>query len=279
MVAFIAMILLGQGAVDPAQIVRELQSEHLTLVSAALKEGRSSALAEIDAATVAKANARLKGVDPAKIAPAKAPGWAELFSLAQRHSEARDLLKAFLATSPAPGPRFGAQLAYLMECRDLPDGRAMAAMLDQVEPPSPGAATQLATHFGGSLHFSLFDAVGAGEALRLARRVHGFVPRGPYHSDDERKNTGWAHRQMIDVEATYLGELGRFDEAVKVLDEGLASLDKDIFRRDGLESARKRFAMMGKPVPELPVAMKHGAFESLAALRGKVVLIEFTAHW
>jgi len=279
MVAFLAVLLLSQRSVDPAQIVRELQAERSKLVSAALKEGRSSEIEAIDKATVAKANARLKGVETAKIEPAKAPGWAELFSLAQRHGEARDLLRAFLATSPAPAPKFDAQLAYLMECRDLPDGRAMAAMLDQVEPPTPATATSLATHFGGSLHFSLFDAVGAGEALRLARRVHGFVPRGPYRSDDERKNTGWAHRQMIDVEATYLGELGRFDEAVKVLDEGLASLDMDIFRRDGLESARKRFAMMGKPIPELPVAMKHGAFESLAALRGKVVLIEFTAHW
>jgi tetratricopeptide (TPR) repeat protein len=264
---------------DPVAVLRELEEQRERRVRAAFDAQRSSDIAAIDADISEQAQKKLEGVSAAAIEAADAVRWAPLFSKAQRHEDARSLLTRFLATSPDPAPRFRAQLAHARASTDLNDGAAIYEQLLQMTPPTRREAISLGSIAAGTFHFWIRNAHGAEGALEAMEYVMRFVPAAPFESDQERKDAGWAQRQIADARALYLMELGRSDEAIQVLDHALATLDKDIFRIDGLEAARRRYTTVGVMAPPVRAVQTHGAFAGLESYRGKVVLLEFTAHW
>jgi len=64
-----------------------------------------------------------------------------------------------------------------------------------------------------------------------------------------------------------------------VIDRALATLDDDVFRKKDLVGDRKRYEVFDRPAPALTVDRVHGKFTGLEAYRGKVLMVEFTAHW
>lgn len=276
----IAALSLGQQArLDPRATAAALHAERNRQISEAVKAGRTADFARIDKELVEKAKAKLEGVDPAKIVAKTGLDWAALFTLAERHREARDLISRYLSLDLPPIQKFSAQLEFCNACYKLDDGAALYDMLMKVEPPNAANATWLGSITGGTYHHWIRNARGADGALKAVQRVKGFLNKGPYKTLQEAKDTGWARRQIADCEAVYLAELGRRDEAITVLDEALTNLPKDTYRLSELGLSRKRIEMLDRPAPALPPGKSHGEFKGLDAYRGRVVLIEFTAHW
>jgi len=259
---------------DPAAVVREFREERATRTKGSPPAG----IAAIDADIAARAAARLAGVTPADLPPAAGRDWAALYSLANRPEVARDLLRRYLGTPLSPEARHQGEMDLMLAAVRLNDGETIYERLSAM-PVDPARAASLGSYFGGTFHHYVFNARGAAACLAIIDRIEPQVPSGPFVNDEERKSHGWARRQLAATKAFYLAETGRREEAVAVLDHALATLDGDIFRRDGLNGDRQRYLLLDRPAPAIAVDRAHGQFTGLEAYRGKVLMLEFTAHW
>lgn len=260
-------------AATPAEWAAELREER----TARRAEQAVATYAEIDRTIAAAAQARIIQEDPDKVPVEQARDWAALFTLAEQHEGARRLLNRHLVWRGAAA-EFAERLEFLLAAVRAGDGEALYEELRTMPIPESEAAT-LGSHFGGSFHHYVLTARGPEDCLAIIARIREYLPEGPFADDETRKRHGWARRQLAATEALYLAATDRRAEAVAVLDHALATLDVDIFRRDGLQGDRQRYLLLDRPAPALPAVSAHGAFAGVEAYRGKVVLLEFTAHW
>jgi thiol-disulfide isomerase/thioredoxin len=264
--------------VDPATALRELRAERAARTKF-VKGAPTPDYKGVDADIAAKATARLAGADPAKVDLARARDWAALFTLAEKHAAARDVLRRQVQrTDLSAAERFSTQSDLAMAGVKLNDGHLVHEMLAAMK-VTPDNAVNLGSYFGGTFHHYVFNAKGAQACLDLIARIEPVIPGPPFANDEARKSAGWARRQLAAARAVYLSELGKHAEAIAVIDHALATLDEDVYRKRELAGDRKRYEAFGRPAPALPVERVHGTFPGLEAYRGKVLMVEFTAHW
>jgi thiol-disulfide isomerase/thioredoxin len=277
--AFVVAFSSGGSAraiegVDIAAEVRSLREERARRT----REAAPAQYAAIDADLAARAGALLDRVDVARLPPGEAADGAALATIARRHADARDLLRRYL-TQPLDGERRSrVELDYMLALVALNDGEEIYRVLRTMAVDAGNAVT-LGSYFGGTFHHYVLNAKGPRGCLEIIDRILPALPAGPFASDEIRRSNGWARRQLAATRALYLSESGKRDEAVRVLDEALAALDDDIFRKDGLRGDRQRILLLNHEAPEIRVDRMHGRFAGLESLRGRVVLLEFTAHW
>lgn len=269
--------LLLAGQIDPVARANALEAERQQRIMDAIKGGSSEDLSSIDDDVAAKAKREIARVDPGTVEPSQAFGWAKLFHVARAYQGERRLLERYLGTNPRD--RFAAQLALLMTCVELKDGRGLAENLAKVGPESDPDKWTLASLLGGTYHYTIRDGIGPKATIDAIDRVAAMIPRAPYASDEARKSCGWARRQLADAKALYLVESGDVATAIALLDEAIRTLDKDVYRVAELNDVKKRYEMIGKAAPPLPANRSHGQYVDLWSLRGKVVVLDFTAHW
>jgi thiol-disulfide isomerase/thioredoxin len=187
-------------------------------------------------------------------------------------------VRRLLGLAPADARSHRERMDSMLEAVKRNDGEAIARTL-RTMPVTSRNATGLGSYFGGTFHHYVFNAAGAQACLDIIDRIEPQLPGPPFADEETRKSNGWARRQLAATRALYLSELGRQQEAVAVLDHALETLDDDVFRKDGLRGDRQRYLLHGAAAPALNVDRTHGEFAGLDDYRGRVVLLEFTAHW
>lgn len=277
LLAVILMTPIG-ASTDPVQALRELEAYRNAQRQAAMDAREISRLSDIDAEIARRALALTEGVDVASVALSEAMPWARIFEYAERYADAVALVQRYLVGPPAPAEPYAIQVQLMQLATRSGQGELVYELLMQAKPPSPGQATTLGSLFGGQFHHPIHESLGAERALAVARHVRSLMPEKPTGGVDA-PTLGWALRQTVSAEAYYLAELGRADEAIATIDAVYGELDEGTFRREGLLAERTRYTLLNRPAPPLPFERQHGSFASLESNRGRVVLVEFTAHW
>lgn len=273
LLALVAASLLTAGfAADASATLRELREERQRRT----RQAAPAEYAKIDAEIATRAESFLATAGQPDVACAR--DWAAIMTLAGQHAPAKGLLARYLAGDLSPAERFQAQMDFMMCAVKLNDGESVWQTLRSMDIPSDQAVS-FGSYFGGTFHHYVFNSRGAKACLEIIARIEPMLPTGPFANDEVRKSNGWARRQLAAAKALYLSESGRRDEAVAVLDHALATLDDDVYRKDGLRGDRQRYLLMNRPAPAIAVDRSHGVFAGLEAYRGKVVMLEFTAHW
>ena len=273
----VAATLIRAAEVDPSTALRDLRAERAERTKY-VKGAPTPNYQGVDADIAAKATAALGAADPAKIELARARDWAGLFTLAEKHAAAREVLRRLLATPLADSARTPAEMEFMMTCVKLNDGAPIYQTLQAMK-VTPDHAVNLGSYFGGTYHHYVFNARGAKACLEIIDKIESVIPAGPFANDEVRKSNGWARRQLAAARAVYLSELGQNQQAIAVIDRALATLDDDVYRKQELGGDRQRYEVFDRPAPALAVERVHGKFTGLEAYRGKVLMVEFTAHW
>lgn len=256
----------------PAAKLQELQRQRTERT----RQVAPAEYARVDADLAAQAAAYLDAEPAGTVDPSRAR--ASLMTMAGRHAAARDLLTRRLQGSLDPAERFATELDLMLAAVKLNDGETVYRVLERMTIPPASAAT-LGSYFGGTFHHYVFNARGAESCLQLVAKIEPALPADPGEAEEARKTHGWARRQLAATKALYLAELGRRDEAVAVLDHALATLSEDVYRKNDLRGDRQRYRLLDRPAPAIAVDRTHGDFPGLEAYRGRVLLLEFTAHW
>lgn len=252
----------------------------------------------------------VRNIDAATVDPKDAYDYAKLFDILGQHKDVCDLVQKYLATNPSPTDKFDAQMLMMGSCSALGEG----AMLDQTLADSaPASARQAETlaAYAGPFGKTIAKAKGMEEALaaldgaekkmiyddpvKAAREQltafksqlqaqHKDEPSYKLPSDDDllkqiqkRIESLNLREQLFFVaaRAAVLKDANRQEDGLVLFDKFIA-LHPDF---DRAIKAKMKFALIGSSAPELVYNREYGDFKSLAAWKGKVVVVDTFAHW
>lgn len=309
--ALSASLAFAQQAGSGAEALKSLNELQQKLYSDAQKAGQRPNAVEINAAIQAKAAELVANIDIDKIEAAEAYNWAQVFSRAGKNVETCDLVKKYLTTNPDASNKYTAQMLMLSACNALGEAEMLQSTLRDIRVPNATLSTSLAS----STVYQFVDTVakkkGVGEAIETLNDVEKNLileapadyakrmlaaekarnannPNFKPKPDDERLKelevqgkTASASMKFMFVEkrAELLVDAGRKDEAVKAIDTFLGTLEEGSPIRRTVNGARVQMTLPGTAAPAITFERGYGDFKGLEALKGKVVILDFFAHW
>lgn len=265
---------------------------------------------EINDAVKAKALELTKGVEVDKVEASQAYTWAQIFSQAGKHQETCDLVKKYLTTNPEPPMKYSAQSLMMSACNSLGEADMLQQTLLSVRVPGPTQSAGLASSTVYVYVDTIVEKLGVDAGLKTLDEVEkNLVFEAPadyakrmFEADKKRteaagNNTetdeartkrleaAGANQQLstkflfVDKRAELLEHAGQKDKAVELLNTFIKEAPEGAPVLRTAKGSLARIAMLGAPAPALVKERSYGTFEGLASLKGKVVLLDFFAHW
>lgn len=273
-IALVAVTATAQVVDDPDTVLEQIRIEN----------GKGMQQPDPDIAAMIKtradiAKAAVKGIDPAKIERTKALSWAQLYYFAEKYEDARTAVRRFLTSSPAPDRAFRAQQVLLDSSQRLGDAPALVATLNEIKPPSPAEAAHIAMMTGGELAGTVAEKLGAQAGLDLLTKVEALVDFERLTTRTEKTIADQARIRLATGRADLLNGIGKHAEALAVLKAARQKVAEGSPVAQQLDSKIKQATLVGSVAPPLTRERGYGDFAGLESLRGKVVVVDFTAHW
>lgn len=309
--ALVTSFAMGQVAGGGQAAMKELNELQQKMYSEAQQAGQRINVNEVNAAIQKRALELIADVDPAKVEAADAYGWAQVFSRAGKHQETCDLIKKFLTTNPGAPEKYTAQMLMLNSCNALGEADMLQTTLRDIRVPNAMMSGSLASNTVYVFIDTIVQKKGVGEALATLDDVEKNLvlePEADYAKrmlaaekqrnannpnykpkpDDERlkeletqgKNSSLSMKFLfVEKRAELLMDSGRKSDAVKALDDFMATLDATSTVRRQAMGAKIQMTLPGSPAPALTFERSYGEFKGLDSLKGKVVIVDFFAHW
>jgi len=277
----ISMALVGraQAPPDPESALKEISTWYADQVKQARDKKTQIDFTKLLAERRAKAEAALKDVDPAKAEPAKCLALAQLYQIVEKEKEALAAAERFLTSNPEATPKYTAQQIVLAGYQTQGDADGLIRVLDQMKPPAPQLSAFLASSVARQYAVTVAEKKGLQAGLDLLKRMEARVPFDQLKTPQE-KNIGSSAIASIAMGRSSLYEkAGKTAEAKAALEEAVKQLGAGNVYARQIESKLKLASIPGSPAPELKFDRHYGDFKDLASLKGKVVVLDFTAHW
>lgn len=312
--AILSALSFGQG--DAKALLKEINEFRSSKFSEIQKSGKQldqKAFDAISAEVKSKAEAAIKGLDVAKIDAKDAYDWAQIFAIAEKQKEVCALARKFLTSSPAPEPRYQAQMLMMSACYELGEADMLASTLNDIKAPnamSAGSLARTASYYAGTIA----EKKGANAAIKVLDQVEkGMIYEDPqviadrnFEAQKQRNAANPNAKPMTpeeeaklktqllanakaqndstrfsftEAKAGFLLDAKRKDEALKLLDTFIASIPPESTAARGAKMFKTRLTLPGSVPPALDVKKVQGSFTSLDALKGKVVVVDTFAHW
>ncbi len=263
----------------PADMLKDLDTFRQSLISQAQEKskngGRDIDLAAIEEQVRAKAEEEVKGLDIAKVPPAEALDWAQICNLARRPRDTEKILLGYISSKPEPAKLFQAETMLLAASWVVRDDKTASAALHEMKPYDSVSAISRASYIA-TYAPHLTNVMGSDDAVALIDKAIADVdPKG------------LSEQAMINFSTVcYAGALGKIDiytrdghkdKALATIDEALRTATPS--HRLHLQTTRNQLSLVGSTPPSLRLDRGYGVFPGLAALKGKVVVLDFFAHW
>jgi hypothetical protein len=296
---------------NPEELLRSINQFRSDRITDARASGKAIDANALNADVAAKATEAIQGVDASKVEAAQAFAWAQIFSLAGKHKETCDLANKYLKTKPSPDQRFAAQMLMLNACDTLGEGKMIAKTLPGVAPPNLAASQTLLRSVVNAYSEEILKDMGVKAAFKAldnamsklqieapdayAKRM--FEPtkaRNPKNRDGSDMTSEQITAQLVtsgkslndsmgysvvNRKVGILTDANRSDEAKKMLEAYIAAGDPNGVYVRRAASELKKMTIVGSPFVALNFDRQHGEFKGLEQWKGKVVIIDFTAHW
>lgn len=221
----------------------------------------------------AKVDELVKDVKITDVPPADCLPLSQLFQIGQKYENALTSVERFLSTAEANEQHMGGMLAIQFS--------TLSNNLDKLQLHSekiPLQNSKQALSFGqtwmGRPLSMIVSTKGIDTAYTAAKKVKSKVLEVKSLTESD-KTLFLVNYGLLMSE--YLAESGKNTEAVAEIDAAmaLATVERD---KSSLAAAKKRITLIGQPSPELKFTKGYGTFKQ-SETKGKVVLIDFFAHW
>lgn len=276
---FISVIV---SAMTMVAVAAEKPQDTLAAVKALRADRRSSE-------ALAKARYGVKDVDPATVDLADAAAWVELFTLAQDYKGTRTIAARWAGKATGEDG-FKARLAVLNSDYRLKNYSGVASLLSEIKPPSHADATRVATLANGYVYNALKDS-DKETALKILTGGEKMVPKEGFANDRERDAAKRAADSLAATRKAIEENPGKEAEAVQKQNAarfagllggrlGGSNTNAAAMQADARKQRDEKLGkFLGVAAPDFTATQAHGKFKNLAELRGKVVVLDFFAHW
>jgi thiol-disulfide isomerase/thioredoxin len=263
-----------QPDVDPDKALQEVNR---LLAGAWSKDPKNPEMNVFDPSkAIAKAKEFVMGVDPKAVEPSKALTWAQLFSHAQQHSFALTAAKTFIAFTQDPSLKQQALVLALESGVKSESAVDVLELSKHLEPKDPKTIQKLSYLIPLTAASFIFEVEGAAKAADLISTVDSKIDWKNHPTPQERD----AARMIFARElASYYHLDGRTSESTKALSSAQAEMDPESASAKTLAAQREAYTFVGSSAPSLQALARIGDISNLESLRGKVVMLDFYAHW
>jgi len=272
----LATLLLFPGAGDPNVALKEINDFRSTQLADARASGKAINAAELNKAVKDKAIAAIEGVKPNSIKAAEGYAWMQLFMMAERYEDLKPLCDEFMKSMPSEADMFAADNLCMRGFYSLgkyEDGAMTASMM------KPQTVAQVGTILSYSNVFAPEVAKKQG-AETAARFLDGIIAKIPATlTEADQKALPGVLSSYYNGKSEMFSDNGQTAEAMKVLDAGLADTRIPDANKRSLKMTKTRMGLMGAPAPAINSERGYGDYPGLEGLKGKVVVIDFYAHW
>lgn len=297
---------------SPKEILTQIQQYRSQLLQEARQANKPINATVLSEGVKAKAEEAIKGVDPEKVEAKDAFDWAKVFELAGRYKDVCNLCHKFLATNPNPADKFAAQSLMVNSCNTLGEADMVAMTLKEIKPVDALGARTLVSRTTGAYADTIAKSQGVDAAIKILESVAAKLPAEDHKANAQRSLELAKAREQQNPPATtpkpdaerlatfeqnsilqeqavkfsiaekkseLLQGAGRKPEALKILKDFVGNIDPSSSVARRANSSIKQMEMIGAVAPTLTVERLYGDFKGLEALKGKVVIIDFFAHW
>jgi len=263
---------------DPEVILQEITAHRAKAIKEAQDAKKPIDAVALIAETKAMAVKAIEGVEPSKVEPAKAYAWAQVFQQAGKFENIEELCDQYMKSNPTKEQSFRAHMLCLTAYHQLKQYDKAAMLVDHLEPTDATSQLALANQVLGYIAVPVSKAQGVEAGLKLVDQVAGSLPKT---MPDERQNLSLntTRARVYSTKALIYSEAGDKAKAKEMIEAGAKdeTIPENVRRTMRMELTR--MTIVSSVAPEIPVEKTYGEFKSFESLRGKVVLIDFFAHW
>lgn len=282
--------LLG-AADNPRAALEEIKKLRLEGLNAARATGKISNPTSFLSNATARARSAVAGVDPAKVEAADASAWQELFSMAGDYRGARAATQRWLASAQGE-EKFQAQMNLLNTDARLKDYRAMRQTFLEAQPTDATGRLRLAL-LANTFAVNILTNEGPAAALQVLKAGERALQGAAFTEVRQKDQAKWATEGLAESRKAIEENPGKeADALLKARRAQLPSLataaaaggatNSSTAERVAAARAERdaRLAKLnGTAAPAIKAARTLGDFQGLPSLQGKVVLLDFFAHW
>ncbi len=277
--AALSVMALALATDKAADLLKSVTDLRVTLVQQAQEklkaDGTKVDFGAINKQIKAKALESVAGVDPAKVDAAEAYDWAQLFNIAGKPKESATLAKMFVASNPEPKRLLDGQILLLMTSMQSDDLQAVVSTLQGLKSYDATSSLRVAS-LVTSYAPEVATTIGAKNAISLIDGALTGVKTDQL-SDQEKIRFDGVKNTAITSRIDIYKNAGQRDAALKLIDESVKTADATTAKRLG--TLRNQLLLVGSKAPVLTIERGYGDFPGLVGLRGKVVVLDFFAHW
>ena len=274
----LSMPIRVRADVDPEATLKAMSAHFDAGVQEAKDKNKDPDIEALRKQVADKAKESVKGVDPQKIEPTKGLAWALLFNIADEPRKMIVAAERFLTSNPAPQLKFNAQMTLLDGYLLTEDADAFVKTMQDIKPASPGMAVQIAITAANDIGL-VADKKGAKAGLALLKHVEDQVPFDQFLTPRGVQTADRTAFEIANARADLLENDGRHAEAIASLEEGAKHLSPHSAYAPDFASKTALMKMTGAPAPAHKHDRRYGEFPGLEAYKGKVVILDFMAHW
>jgi thiol-disulfide isomerase/thioredoxin len=268
----------GGAEENPKAILDAIAKQRRDLTAEARAAGKEADLTALHHASVERAKAALSGVEVEKLNLADASSWLRVYSYAQDWPGSVALAKRWVAESKG-AEKFDAQMALSTAQSQNSDFAGMTKTLMTAEPVDAAQRIKLATVVNGYL-YNVVKNVGPEAGLQALAMAEKGLPTENFKDDAQ---TAYAQRtleQVMTLRKVIEGNPGKeAPELLKVLRAASASASAAASTDARSERDAKLEKMVGTAGADFKGTQVIGEFKGVSALKGKVVMLDFFAHW
>lgn len=256
---------------DPEQTLKSLNESQRTAISqaGATQESVQKTLAE-------QASKALEGVDVAKIQPQDAYAYAQIYRMAGRSEEAAKLYNVAI--------NFNQMRAWEIQHLQLQDLLAKGdydGILKTLDFATAGSIPMLG-QFGEFVMYGLTPKLIDRNPQLLLDAWDLLLRRVDHKRNLTKEDRAWADfatSRMTVGRCKVLIAMGKEKEALAALQEIKTRYGKDPRCLAEVQDALNQLATTNHAAPDFKAQQALGSFTTLSALKGKVVILDFFAHW
>lgn len=265
---------------DPEKLIDEIEALRERLRREARDRNQPIDDAALSAAVEARAAGALDGVEPSKVAPARAGRWAELFLLVGRFEDAIVAARRYLATEPEPAATFTTRLLLVDLFGRLEEPNGIRDAVRAITPATAEESQRLVDLAVEKTAPAVAAVSGPADAAALLAAVESRIPFARFTGESVRPKADRMLVTLVAAQATYLWGAGRGQAALRALDDARRRLlTPESLSLRLIDRARASLTLTGSRAPALEPGRSYGDFKELPALEGKVVVLDFFAHW
>lgn len=273
----LAVMLGFTGAADPDIALKEINDYRAGELAAAREAKVTANSAAINAEIKKRALAAIDGVTPGSIEPKQGYSWMQLFSLAGKYEDIKPLCDMFMKSMPSDAEKFNAEAMCMTTFYQMGKMEDGAATVSNMKPQTIANASLMMSYAANVFAPAVAESKGVNAGVELLDGIIAKLPDAT--SDAEKKTLSGLLASYYETKAEMFADAGQKETATKTIEAGLADTRIEASATRGLKNTKTRMTMVGMAPVAIESSRGYGEYTSLAALKGKVVMVDFFAHW